>query len=240
MTHDSLWFESAIAREFAKLKPSPQTVTPTPALALPQTEIRGDAVYLSFHHLNLVLILDQRFYTNTLKSLLKTLTAVLTFKDGRVVVRYTRSGIEYPLERLVIARTKDYWSVRLKREPIQTPQGITADYRASNIVVEKTSEDRAHGQWLTEEAQRNHDKPNRMFQIAGKRVNQIFDANHVSDSLARAENDQAKPIRPKGYGPGQDETEEGSNLWTGTFVRHEDAGEVKDVSDNHNVLFSEE
>ncbi len=210
MEHDALWFESAIARENAKarLKPQPVRVPAslpkTPALPqpLPQTETRGDAVYLSFPHLNLVLILDQQFYRNTLQALLRHLTAMLTVdSDRRVFVRYTRSGIEYALERLVVARTEDYWSVKLKRDPIQTPQGITADYRASNITIEKTAETRKHQQWSTEEAQRNHDNPNRVFQIAGKRVNQIHDADFISDGESRGEQLPDKPTRPKGFAP---------------------------------------
>lgn len=217
MKHDQIWFESRLAREFAKLKPQ----TPKPVLVqttVPVIETCGDAVYLQFLHLNLILIIDQKFYANTLTNLLQSLAAVLVVKDGRVFVLYTRSGIEYPLERLVVARVEDYWSVRLKRETQTSNNQTLANYRASNIVVEKTS-DRAHQQWLTEEEKRNHGKPYRMFQIDGKRIDQIFDANHISDSLAKTESDQAKPTQPKGYGPGQDETEDGGNLWTGTFVR---------------------
>jgi hypothetical protein len=195
-------------------------------------------------------ILDRRFYADTLQRL----SAKLFIKNHRVFVKYSDHGtrVTYPLERLVVARTEDYWSVKLKvgdwfdsaiaRETAKARGKVPApevlDYRASNIIVERSSDVRAHGQWLTEEARRNHDKPNRMFQVGGKRVDQIFDANHISDSLVKGEDDQANSNRPKGYGPGQDETEEGGNLWTGTFVRHEDA-EVKDASDR-TVLFSED
>jgi hypothetical protein len=73
--HDQIWFESRLAREFAKLKPQ----TPKPVLVqttVPVIETCGDAVYLQFLHLNLILILDRRFYTSTLRGLLNDLTAL--------------------------------------------------------------------------------------------------------------------------------------------------------------------
>ena len=122
-----------IRREWLRdAEPQPQRT----ADANPTIETRGQSVHVRFPHLRLVLILDQQFYTRTLRGLLQTLAAVLTVKNGHVFVRYIRSGIEYPLERLVTARVEDYWAVRLKRENATG----TADYRASNIIVEKTAE----------------------------------------------------------------------------------------------------
>lgn len=158
-------------------------------------------------------ILDRRFYTDTLQRL----SAKLFINNHRVFVRYSDHGtrVTYPLERLVVARTEDYWSVRLKtgdwfnsaiasetaKAQGAVPAPVVLDYRARNIIVEKSAGDREHLQWLTDEAQRNHDKPNRMFQVGGKRINQIHDADFISDSLAKGENDQAKPTRPKGEAP---------------------------------------
>jgi hypothetical protein len=224
LKRDAIWFESAIARENAKLKPVPvQNASTVPAI-----EIRGAAVYLQFAHLDLILILDQKFYVGTLKSLLTNFRAVLTFRDGRVGVRY-RLGIAYPLERLVIARTADYWSVRLRSETVTSNNQTIADYRASNIVVEKSSEVRAHDQWRTEEDKRNFDKPNRTFAIRSDirgefgydtglhRINQILDADFIPDRGLLP-----KPTRPEGYGSDEKgEDEEGNAHYISLYTRAE-------------------
>jgi hypothetical protein len=233
VNHDSFWFDQRIAEENAKLKPpAPVTETET-AHAI---ETRGDAVYLSFPHLNLILILDQKFYTNTLRGLLKTLTAVLTIQTGRVFVRYIRRDITHPLERLVVARTEDYWSVKVRDTKTHGIAPVIFDYRASNIIVEKSADDRTHSQWLTEEDKRNFAKPDRMFALRSDitgdcgtdtglhRINQLFDPDFISDSHSKNEKDQEKPNRPKGYGSDEKgETEEGDDWKIGLLIRG-DAG----------------
>jgi hypothetical protein len=131
----------------------------------PAIETRGDDVYISFPHLNLILVLDQWFYADTLKGLLTNLVAVPTVKEGHVFLKYIRSRIEYRLERLVVARTEDYWSVKLRRDAQTAPGKVTApvvlDYRASNIIVEKSAEDRADEGRLTKQREKNLAEPTR-------------------------------------------------------------------------------
>jgi hypothetical protein len=67
-----------------------------------------------------IVLLDSDFVKR-----LRGLPAKLKVRDGRVVVVYSRfrdrnrsaAHVEYPLERLVVARLEDYWSVKLKRCP---------------------------------------------------------------------------------------------------------------------------
>jgi len=113
----------------------------------------------------------------------------------QVWLRYPKRGsrvqVDHYLLRAITGRYEDYWSVELR----DLGDGHTFDYRRSNIRVEKAADIKAHEKWLTEENGRNIDKPDRMMQIDGHRVNQVFDVNHITaDPL------NAKSIKPKGYG----------------------------------------
>lgn len=113
----------------------------------------------------------------------------------QVWLRYPKRGsrvqVDHYLPRAITGQYEDYWSVSL----CDNGDGHTLDYRRSNIRVEKAADIKAHEKWLTEENGRNIDKPDRMMQIDGHRVNQVFDVNHITaDPL------NAKSIKPKGYG----------------------------------------
>ena len=154
-------------------------------------QVQGDTVALEMNER--ILLVDFRVW-NTLRRTL----AILYLEGGSVRLRYPNRHVDHHLARVVTARFEDYWRCELK-DTSDTDGSNVLDYRRCNIQITKTEETKAHDTELTAEDQRNFDKPNRMFQIGGKRVNQAFDSNSfTADPLPE------KPVRPKGESPYED------------------------------------
>ncbi len=171
-------------------------------VAKARVEIRGDIACVQLVGITdgfpSVLLLDRKFWERTLS---KIQGGLLHFEDGRVYLRYpnypnqgTRT-IDQWLANLVCAVREDFFSVRAKDAE------TVIDYRRSNLEVRTTEGQRAHRLEIAEEDRRNSAAKIPVFSIGGHRVNQIFDANHVSDSHATYIADQARPTAPPGYGP---------------------------------------
>ncbi len=75
------------------------------------------------------------------------------------------------------------------------------DLRRENLTVVYIEEQRARRRWLEKEAERNFQKPNRMFQLNGKMLIPSDNIENMQDAASTTADLTAKPVRPKASAP---------------------------------------
>ena len=166
------YFEQAVPREMAKAEALETGLTLRPCLQIAAMHpiIRNGTVYLKLDSLarkSLTLCLDTIIWDT-----LSRTDALFWIDRGRVMVKYpkyvesgAREVVDYWLARVVIGRIQDYYVARLKTE-----QDGIADYRRSNILIERTGEIKKNDLRLESKARTATADPEGLWRIGRHRI----------------------------------------------------------------------